>query len=411
MSRFLRVITYNWPLKLAAIALATLLYAGLVVSQSSFEFPGPVQIKTVNQPTDAVVLGNLPPVTRIRYVVSGDVGSPPTTDSFLATIDLKGVNPQAGSTYVTIDVVSVDRRFLVVDYEPRGVNVQLDPFTSKSVAVQVNMGDTPPNLDVREPVIDPATVTVSGPASVVTLVVAARADVAIDPSGTLVDRDVTLIPVDILGNALRPVRVTPTTSRIRIPVFTNSRKKSLVVNPNVIGTPPTGYEIASVVAEPVVVTVEANGDQLATLARADTQPIPIGAVTGTLDVDVGFALPAGVLPVGVDTVHVTVTIKPETGTKAFEAGLVMAGRQTGLNYDLSTGQVLVTLGGPLADLERLDASAFTVTLDVRGLTPGVHELEPVPNLQAGLRLLAVAPAKVTVTVTPVGSPTPAPSGS
>jgi YbbR domain-containing protein len=410
VKRLVRVITYNWPLKLAAIALATLLYAGLVVSQSSFEFPSPVQIKTVNQPTDAVVLGNLPPVTRIRYVVSGDVGSPPTPDSFRATIDLSGVNPRAGSTYVAIDVVSVDPRFLVIDYEPRGINVQLDPFTSKTVSVQVNRGDTPPNLDVREPVIDPPTVTVSGPASIVSLVVAARADVLIDPSGILVDRDVPLIPVDILGNLQRPIQVSPASAHIRIAVFSNSRKKSLVVNPNVVGTPPSGYVVDSVVVDPEVVTVEADADQLATLTRADTQAIAIGAVTGTLEVDVGFALPAGVLPVGTDKVHVRVSMKAESGTKLFQAGLVMIGRQPGLNYSLSTGQVFVTLGGPLADLDRLDASAFTVNLDVGGLTPGVHELTPAPNLQAGLRLLVVDPPKVTVTVTPVGSPAPSPSG-
>jgi hypothetical protein len=136
-------------------------------------------------------------------------------------------------------------------------------------------------------------------------------------------------------------------------------------------------------------------------------------VTGTLDVDVGFALPAGVLPVSVDKVHVKVTIKPRVGTKLFEAGLVLVGRATGMNYDVSTGQVLVTVGGPLADLDRLDPAAFTVNLDVGGLGPGAHDLEPVPLLQAGLRLLSVDPAKVTVTVTPVASaapPTAGPSG-
>ena len=116
------------------------------------------------------------------------------------------------------------------------------------------------------------------------------------------------------------------------------------------------------------------------------------------------------LPVGTDTVHVSITIKPQTGTKAFEAGLVMTGRQPGLDYGLSTGQVLVTLGGPLADLDRIDASAFTVNLNVGGLTPGVHQLQPTPNLQAGLRLLTVEPGSVTVTVSPISSPAPSPSG-
>jgi YbbR domain-containing protein len=411
VSRLVRLITYNWPLKLAAIALATLLYAGLVVSQSSFDFDTPVRITPLNQPTSAVILGNLPPVTRIRYVSSGDANAAPTTTSFRATIDLAGVNATAGSTYVTVEVVSVDPRFLVVDYEPRGINVQLDPFTTKDVPVHVDMGTPPPNLVIRQAVIDPATVTVSGPDSVVRLVVAARADVVIEPSGLLIDRDVPLIPVDILGKALTPIEVAPASAHVQIPVFSDVKSKQLVVNADVTGTPPSGYVLDSVVVDPPSVLVEANGDQLATLAQADTQAIPIGAVTGTLDVDVGFALPPGVLPVGRNTVHVTVTIKPKVGSKLFQAGLVLTGRQAGLKYELSTGQVDVTVGGPVADLDRLDASAFTVNLDVGGLAPGVHELEPVPLLQAGLRLLGVDPAKVTVTVTPVESPSPPSSGS
>ena len=403
MRRLLRAIVYNWPLKLAAIALATLLYAGLVVSQTTFEFPTAIQITPLHQPTTAVLLGNLPSVTRIRYIANGDPGAGPTPLSFRATIDLAGVDPTAGSTYVKVDVESVDPRFIVVDYEPRGVNVQLDPFNSKVVPVRVNIGTPPPNLDIREPITDPATVTVSGPDSVVRLVAAARADVIVDPSGIPVDRDVPLIPVDILGNALRPIEVSPNTAHVQIAVFSNSQTKSLPVNPNVVGTPPSGYVVDSVVVDPAAVLVEADADQLATLAKADTKPIEIGAVTGTLSVDIGFAMPAGVLPVGRDTVHVTVTILPETGTRTFDAGLVLVGERTDLAYALSTTHVLVVIGGPVADLDRIDPSAFTVSLDVGGLGLGVHEIQPAPNLQAGLRLLSVEPSKVTVTESAAGS--------
>jgi len=128
--RLLRAIVYNWPLKLAAIALATLLYAGLVVSRTTYEFPTAIPITPLHQPTTAVLLGNLPPVTRIRYVSAGDPGAGPTPSSFRATIDLATVDPAAGEKYVAVNVESVDPRFLVVDYEPRGVNVQLDPFTT-----------------------------------------------------------------------------------------------------------------------------------------------------------------------------------------------------------------------------------------------------------------------------------------
>ena len=407
MSRLIRAIVYNWPLKIAAIALATLLYAGLVVSQTTFEIPVAIQITPLNQPANAVLLGNLPPVTRIRYVSTGDPGAGPTPASFRATVDLAPVDPKAGSTYVKVDVVSVDNRFLVVDYEPRGINVELDPFTSKSVPVRVQTNTVPANLDVRAPDISPANVTVSGPASVVNLVVAARADVIVDPNGIDVDRDVPLIPVDILGNLLRPIQITPLTAHVHIAVLNNRETKLVPVNPTTVGTPPTGYVLVSVVAEPAAILVESDADKLGPLAKADTQPIPIGAVTGTLSVDIGFALPADVLPVGQTTVHVTVTIRPDTGTRTFQAGLVVVGQHADLTYTLSTNQVFVVIGGPLADLDRLDASAFTVNLDVSALTTGVHALEPSPSLQAGLRLLSVQPATVTVTVAPRASPGPA----
>ena len=409
MNRLLGFLVYNWPLKLAALALATLLYAGLVVSQSASDFTGGVPISVVNQPTDAVLLSNLPPVTRIRYLANGDAGSSPTPLSFRATIDLEGIDPRAGSTYRPITVESIDPRFPVLDYEPRGINVVLDPFRTKQVPVQVKVGETPSGLEVRAPEVDPAQVIVSGPASVVDLVVAAQADVVIDPQGIFVDRDVPLIPIDVSGNRKTPVNVEPTSSHVKIPVFSNSQTQTLPVNPVVAGSPPSGYSIDAITVDPAVVSVEGDPDVLAQIPRADTQPIAVGGATGTVTVDVPFALPAGALP-SVQTVHVTITIKPEVGTKIFRAAVVPTGGEPNLDYDVGVGNVLVTVGGPVADLDRLDPTAFTVNADVAGLGPGTHEVTPTATLQAGLRLLTIQPATVTVVVTTRGA-APSPSGA
>ena len=413
MTRILGAIVYNWPLKLAAIALATLLYAGLVVSQSTFEYPGPVQVTVINQPKDVVILGNLPTVTRIRYIANGDFATGPTPDSFRATIDLAGADPAAGSQYRTIDVVSNDPRFLPTDWEPRGINVQLDPLKQYEVPVTVNPGKPPANLDVRLPAqLSQRFVTVYGPDSIVKNVVAAQADVLIDPSGVPVDRDVPLIPVDQLGNRVSPVRVEPSTVHVTIAVFSNAQKKTLAVNPAVTGTPPNGYEVDTITVTPTTVVVEGNPDQLATMTRADTASIPIGGATSQIDTDVELALPAGVLPIGPTTVHVTITLKAETGTRTFEAGLLPVGRQANLDYRFTTLTVFVVVAGPIADLDRLDPSSFTVPLDRTGLGPGVHQVTPEPNLQAGLGLLSIDPAVVTVTVTAIASapPSGAPPG-
>ncbi|MBA2719410.1 MAG: hypothetical protein H0U52_09250 [Chloroflexi bacterium] len=408
MSRVLRALVYNWPLKLLAILLATLLYTGLVVSQSNFDFDTAVPIRTLNEPDDAVLLngGNLPPISRIRYYASGDVGTPPTPDSFRATVNLAGIDPRAGSTYRTVEVESVDPRFFVVDYEPRGINIQLDPLVSKTVPVNIKTGPIPPNLEVRPPVLTPQTVTVSGPESVVQLVVAAQADVLINANGLVIDRDVPLIPVDIIGNLRSPVRVEPASVHVLMAVFDDRGIKTLPVTAVVTGAAPAGYVVESITVVPSTISVEGDPEVLSSLVRADTEPISINAVTGLLETDAKLALPAGALPIGAETVHVTIQVRAQTGTRTFDAGVALTGRRPGFDYVLSIGIVQVIVGGPLADLERLDASQFTVAADVAELGPGTQQVAPAPNLQAGLRLLKVDPATITITITAQGSPPP-----
>jgi YbbR domain-containing protein len=109
----------------------------------------------------------------------------------------------------------------------------------------------------------------------------------------------------------------------------------------------------------------------------------------------------------VDTVHVTVQIQAVKSSRTYEAALVLAGQQPDLDYSLSPGSVLVTLGGPVADLNRIDPAQFTITVDVAGLEPGTHQVPVVPNVQAGISVISVDPNTVTVTVASRGSPSPA----
>jgi len=204
--------------------------------------------------------------------------------------------------------------------------------------------------------------------------------------------------------------VAPTTASVKIAVFSNRETRSLAVNPIVTGTPPTGYEITSVTVTPPVVSVEGDADQLVTLSRADTQPIQVGAATSSLEVDVALALPEGILPIGVETVHVVINLSPQTGTRTFGAGILITGSQAGLDYQVLTGQVQVTIGGPLADLDRLQGSSIAVTANVAGLDVGQHAVTPTLALQAGLRLLAIEPGTVTISIVLPGASASASAG-
>ncbi len=87
VTRFVARLVHNWPLKLAAIGLATLLYGGLVLSA---EHPDPtrpsIPIKAINEPPGSFLLTTLDPVTEIRYFapsgtrpLSSDLRGDPST--------------------------------------------------------------------------------------------------------------------------------------------------------------------------------------------------------------------------------------------------------------------------------------------------------------------------------------------
>lgn len=411
MSRFARILVHNWPLKLAATGLAVLLYAGVLLSQNTQSYPGAIPVEVVGRPPGTVLLSPIPPVTLVRYFAPPDVN--PVTGTFIASVNLSGVDPRAGSSSVAVTVRSVDPRINVLGSEPAFVSIRLERLKSKTVPVRVSLGPLASGLDLGKTTFEPTTVTVSGPESAVAEVAAVRADVVIDPGGLDFDADVPLIPVDGIGNAVRPIEVSPATARVTIPVFTDRQSRSLPVTPVLTGTPAAGFEIAAVAVDPAVVTVEGDADQLAQLTQLDTLAVSVAGASSDVSATVALDAPTGVVPLGTDTVRVTVTFRPVTASRTFSAGLRLVGARPGLTYALSTDRILLTIGGSTGDLDRLSGATIVADLDVSALTSGTTSDVPVSvALPTGLTLVTSNPPSVTVEVgVPAsGGPSPAPSG-
>lgn len=410
MIRALRFITHNWPLKLGAVAMATLLYGGLVLSQTTVPFPGSVQIGVVNQPTDAIVLSQLGVVSRIRYLAPADLGLRIDSSSFRATVDLADVVPTGEPVTLDVKVVGIDSRIQVFDFEPKKISVTIDRVGTKTVPVHVALGPVPSGLDIGEPVVDVETAVVSGPQSIVDRVTAVQAPVTIDASGIDIDQLVNLVAIDNAGTELgvdSRIEVDPVQAHVQVQVFTDRRSKALPVTPNIVGTPAAGFEVASVTVDPPVVTVEGDANDLAALDRADTQAVSISGASSAVSQTVSFDLPTGVQALGQATVKVTVELRPVTATRTFEAGLTIVGARPDLVYALSTDRILITIGGSVAELDRLSGSSIVLTLDVAGLEVGTHQVTATANLTTGLTLIGASPNPIVVTVSSAaGSPAP-----
>jgi YbbR domain-containing protein len=408
--RILARLIHNWPLKLAAVGLASLMYGGLALSQNTQTYLGVIPVRFINEPKDTVVLTQAPSVTQVRYFAPS--GVPVAASTFLATIDLSPVTGRTGPVNVRIDVTTPDARIRILGSEPPSATIELDKLDSNpSVPVEVVHGPVPDGLTLGATTVEPSSVTVSGAASILAKVDSVRANVVIQATGIDVDEDVQLTPVDKLGNALSPLDVTPPSARVTIPVFSDRQNKTLPVNPIITGSPAAGFEVASVSVQPLVALVAGDADQLAQLTRVDTAPVSMAGVSSDETVLVELGLPTGVVAVGNDTVTVTITVRAVTATRTFSAGLRLLGAGGDFTYALSVDHVLVTVGGSTADLDRLSGADLIVDLDVTGLRPGIHDVPVTANLAAGTALVAASPAKVTVTIGGPPPPSSAPSAS
>jgi YbbR domain-containing protein len=409
MTRVLGRVIHNWPLKLGAVALATLLYAGFVISANAKVLPVSIPIEAIGVTSEVRILSDLGAVREIRYLAPEDLGLRLDSSNFRATVDLSEIDPADGRVLVRVRVESVDPRVQVLEIDPDQIVVELDAVISRVVPVRAVIGPVPSGLDVGDPIVEDTEVTVTGAASVVERVAEAHARISIDASGIDVNRLVVLLPVDLAGEPVPQVNLElePASTRVRLPVFSDRQTKTLPIRPVVAGSPAAGFEVASVTVDPLVVAVEGDIDDLAVLEVADTSPVTITGATSDVTSTVTLELPDGVQALGTAAVTVTVTLRPVTASRSFEAGLILVGARADREYELSTDRVLVTIGGSIADLDRLSGSALSLTLDVTGLDAGSHEVSVSANLQTGLTLIGVSPDSIVVTI----SLPPLPSGS
>jgi YbbR domain-containing protein len=404
VTRAIRVIVHNWPLKLAAIGLATLLYGGLVFSQSTQPFEGVIPVDVINQPKDTFRLSEVEPVTSVRYFAPS--GVQPITSTFEAWIDLEGIEPGSGPKSVPVHVRSIDNRITVISYVPDRMTVELDALDQRMVPVTVPQVAPPEGMELGPTTVSPTEVEISGPASVLESVVAAQANVLIQ-SGVDLDQDVNLVPVDALGNAVAQVNVVPATARVSIPVFSNKESRTLTISPLVTGDPAPGFELIGATAEPQVVTVEGDIDDLEPLQSIDTAPVSIGGISSNQTLETTLALPNGVVALDVQTVRVSIKVQPVTGTRSYEVGVTLVGARSDRTYSLSTDRVILTVGGSVADLDRLEGSTLVVTLDVTNLTPGTTAVPVEADLPAGVAFVSASPDRISVTVAVPPSSSPA----
>jgi len=286
--------------------------------------------------------------------------------------------------------------------------VAIDRLDETQVRVAVDSGVVPNGLEIGTPQLSAQRVTASGPRSLLDRVDRALATVRIDPSGIDCCGQVDLVPVDIDGRRVESVELDPSTVRVQIDVSTVETSRTVPIRPLLTGAPAAGFEVGTVTAEPSVVTLRGSPEVLAAIAEIPTEPISLAGSNATLRATGTLVLPEGarLADPAASEPTILVQIRETVGTRTLVLGVVCSGAPQGSACLPQIGQVAATVGGTVSDLDALDPADLTALLNVTGLGPGDHLVQPTVTLPDGLTLVTLSPISVTVTIVPPATPAP-----
>jgi len=407
-----RWIVSNLPLMLMAFLLATLAWVvALEQADPTLErsFPQPVPVTPAGTGEDLLIVGSFDERVQVTLQTTQSVWETLEVDDFEATADLSGLGP--GTHEVPVEVTLDREPATILGVQPETVEVELDAAVSRIVPVRVEtQGDPAVGYVVRQRILDPTDVTVQGPSSYVTRVVEGFAAISIDGADGNVEDTVSLRPRDDGGDSVPFVSLNPDAADVFITIEPSGYHSTLAVQVVLTGEVASGYRVTDISIDPPTVTVFGDPADLAALEEGfiETKPINVAGAQQDVVVRPGLTVPPKVTVVPGQQVQVRVSIEAIESSLTITSTPEVQGLEPGFTATLSPDVVQVVLNGPLPRLEALTPDDVRVVLDLFGLPPGTHQIEPEVIAPEEISAQSVIPATIQVRIsdTPMATVTP-----
>lgn len=363
-------------------------------------------IEIVNVPSGLVVVSE-PPQVQARVRVPSASWASLRPGSFRATADATSARP--GVNDVPVGVEPLEQQVRSVDPIPPRVNVVLEEIVDRIVPVRLNIaGNVPFGYALSTPRIIPEHVTVSGPSTAVQTVEAAGLEFRLDGvtvslTGTYAPR-----PVDARGAEVRGVVVTPSTVNVEVPVAQQVGYKEIGVRPAIQGRVAAGYYLEPVEISPATVTIVGSPTTLAGVNFVDTEPIDVTNLSSSAVRRPQVRPPAGLTLLQPQPVSATLRVTPLTSSQTIRLAPAVQNLGPGLQLVGDVPPIDVSLTGPAPTFQNLSPRDFRISINLAGVPPGRHEVEPQVAVPAGFTLQGLDPPRVAVTLRALPTPTPIP---
>ena len=270
-----------------------------VVTKTVYDIP--VQMENGDAITDRGNLYNITEGEKVDVIVKGPRSTVENleAENFDAVADLSHLSVTNSTTIeVTLNNTVLPNRSKKVSITPinQYVTLSIEEEVEKSVPVRViTTGSAANGYAIGNVIPTPNMITVSGPESVLSNIVEARAVVDVNGSYEDIERVVRVGCIDGYGAAVEKDNVTLSSSEvtITIPVY---ETKEVPVNVTTAGKVHEGYGIRSINFEPSTVVIAGDKEILDTISSIDIKDVLVTDATTNIEknLDIVEYLPSNV---------------------------------------------------------------------------------------------------------------------
>lgn len=394
---------------LLSVILGTMVWFVAVREQNppvEADYAPAIPLEVTNLPPDTVILGDVPDRVTLRLLAPQSSWERISPAKFRAWIDLSGLSP--GLYDVPVKVEVSDSAVSILEKRPASVNVRLETLMRAEVPIRVDVIDSAPiGYIARPPVFSPITATVSGPASLVTQVTQAVAEVYLRSAKETIRRTVDLVARNANGDPVTRVTLEPPKIEAVVPVEQRFGYRDVSVRVRIEGEVAPGYWISNITVEPSTVTLVGGPSALKSLpGYVETSPVQVTNATANIVERVALVLPQGVSVVqpesgesqAVGGVQVSIQVSTVEGGQTVQREVTFQGLAETLTAVARPAQVDVILSGPLPRLQALTLQDVRVIADLFGMGVGTHMVKPTIVVPESLRVESVLPETIEVQI-------------
>ncbi|KAA3645852.1 MAG: hypothetical protein DWQ07_11685 [Chloroflexi bacterium] len=402
-------------LLLAFLLALTVWVSSVVAADPNDErsFPNVVPLEIVGKADDLVIIGNVPDEVDLRLIAPVSVLDLLENEDghIRAFIDLSNLEPgeYTLSVQIEIDLVPVRNS----QTEPNSVDIVLEQLIEKSLDIQsVISGQPALGYQLEDPTLSAATVTVSGPESLVSRVDAVRAQIDVSGARETITRQVALRAVDVNNQTITGVGLSPETVTLTEIITQAGGYRDVAVRVETSGQLQAGYRVTNISVSPPTITIfSSNPELVAELPGfVSTTQLDLSDINDDLEARLALDLPEGVTIVGEQNVLVQVGIAAIESSIPVSIEVEIRNLSPQFSATVSPQSVDVILSGPVAELEVLEEDDVRFFVDLTGLELGTHLVVPQAEiLSERVQVESVIPETIEVVIGPPLSPTPTPT--